>query len=76
MQLFCPAGLSADGGAGIRVARIGSSSVRYEGGLFAQGETMTAAAGHFIHVYVNRETRRPGALPARLMEVLRALTID
>ena len=59
--------------AGIRVARIGSSSVRYEVGLFAQGEAMTAAAGHFIHVYVDRATRRPCALPARLREVLETL---
>ena len=59
--------------AGIRVARIGSSSVRYEVGLFAQGEAMTAAAGHFVHVYVDRATRRPCALPARLREVLQAL---
>ena len=62
--------------AGIRVARIGSSSVRYEIGLFAQGEAMTAAAGHFIHVYVDRKTRRPCALPARLLQVLRSLAID
>ncbi|MCD2514138.1 acyl-CoA thioesterase [Comamonas endophytica] len=61
--------------AGIRVARIGSSSVRYEVGLFAQGKTMTAAAGHFIHVYVDRETRRPCALPSRLLDVLQSLKI-
>jgi acyl-CoA thioester hydrolase len=59
--------------AGIRVARIGSSSVRYEVGLFAQGEALSAAAGHFVHVYVDRATRRPCALPARLREVLQAL---
>jgi len=45
--------------AGLRVAHLGSSSVRYEIGLFAQGEPLTAACGHFIHVYVDRQTRRP-----------------
>lgn len=39
--------------AGLRVARLGSSSVRYEIGLFAQGEAQTAAAGHFVHVSGN-----------------------
>ncbi len=70
---FAPLAFPQTVEAGIRVARMGSSSVRYEVGLFAQGETMTAAAGHFIHVYVDRHTRRPCALPARLREVLELL---
>ena len=57
------------------LARIGSSSVRYEVGLFAQGEPLTAAAGHFIHVYVDRESRRPAVLPALLRAVLEPLTV-
>lgn len=56
--------------AGLRVAHLGSSSVRYEVGLFAQGEALTAACGHFIHVYVDRQTRRPVPLPAALKTVL------
>jgi acyl-CoA thioester hydrolase len=60
--------------AGLRVAHIGSSSVRYEVGLFAQGQPLTAAKGHFVHVYVNRATRRPVALPEKLKSVLEALT--
>ncbi len=59
--------------AGLRVAHAGKSSVRYEVGLFVQGQPLTAARGHFIHVYVDRATRRPAALPARLREVLEAL---
>ena len=59
--------------AGLRVARIGSSSVRYEIGLFAEGEPLSAAHGHFIHVYVDRATRRPAALPASLNQVLQGL---
>ena len=59
--------------AGLRVARIGTSSVRYEVGLFAHGQTLTAAKGHFIHVYVDRATRRPVALPGKLKSVLEAL---
>ena len=59
--------------AGLRVAHMGSSSVRYEVGLFAQGEPLTAAKGHFIHVYVDRATRRPTGLPDKLKSVLEAL---
>lgn len=55
--------------AGIRVAKLGSSSVRYEVGLFRNDDERAAAEGHFIHVYVDRETRRP----APLLDDLRAL---
>lgn len=59
--------------AGIRIARLGSSSVRYEIGLFAQGAEVTAAKGHFVHVYVDRVTRRPVALAPQLKTVLERL---
>jgi acyl-CoA thioester hydrolase len=59
--------------AGLRVAHTGRSSVRYEVGLFAQGEPLTAAKGHFIHVYVDRATRRPVTLPHPLKLLLEAL---
>lgn len=72
---FAPLAFPQNVEAGVRVARIGSSSVRYEVGLFAQGEPLTAAAGHFIHVYVDRNTRRPCALPARLLQVLQSLAM-
>ena len=60
--------------AGIRVAKLGSSSVRYEVGLFAQDQPLCAARGHFVHVYVDRNTRRPVALPPELKKVLETLT--
>jgi acyl-CoA thioester hydrolase len=59
--------------AGLRVARVGRSSVHYEVGLFAEGEPLTAAAGHFVHVYVDRTTRRPVDLPPALRAALQAL---
>jgi acyl-CoA thioester hydrolase len=59
--------------AGLRVAHRGSSSVRYEIGLFAAGQPLTAARGHFIHVYVDRESRRPAPLPPELVRALDAL---
>ena len=70
---FAPLAFPQTVEAGIRVARLGSSSVRYEVGLFAAGEPLSAAAGHFVHVYVDRDTRRPVQLAARLQTVLQAL---
>jgi acyl-CoA thioester hydrolase len=61
--------------AGIRVARIGGSSVRYEIGLFAEGEAMTAAKGHFVHVYVDRDSRRPTTLPEPFLRALQRLQV-
>ena len=61
--------------AGIRVAHIGASSVRYEVALFPADERLPCAArGHFIHVYVDRTTRRPASqLPPELLSVLELL---
>lgn len=57
--------------AGLRVANVGRSSVRYEIALFAEGADEGAAAGHFVHVYVDRATRRPVAeLPPALRAAL------
>lgn len=54
----------------LRVARIGNSSVRYELAIFKTGEDAPAAEGHFTHVYVNRETRRPVPLPDNFRRAL------
>lgn len=70
---FAPLAFPQNVEAGIRVARIGSSSVRYEVGLFAEGEQTAAAQGHFIHVYVDRMTRRPQTLPTPFKSVLETL---
>ncbi|MEX8194309.1 acyl-CoA thioesterase [Comamonas guangdongensis] len=72
---FAPLAFPQTVEAGIRVAHIGSSSVRYEVGLFAAGEAQSAAAGHFVHVYVDRETRRPVALPVALRAALEPLRV-
>lgn len=59
---------------GFGVERLGASSVTYRLGVFAKGEDEPAAEGHFVHVYVDRERRRPVELPlawrARLEEIL------
>jgi acyl-CoA thioester hydrolase len=48
--------------AGLRIGRLGNSSVRYEVGLFRRGEPKAAAEGHFVHVFVDRQTRRPAPI--------------
>jgi acyl-CoA thioester hydrolase len=60
--------------AGIRVAKLGTSSVRYEIGLFKGDEDEAAAVGFFVHVYVDRETRRPRPLPGTMRAFLETLT--
>ena len=59
--------------AGIKLRKLGTSSVTYEVGLFP-GEAQSAAAqGHFVHVYVDRETRRPMPMTAALRAILERL---
>lgn len=60
--------------AGIRVARLGASSVRYEVGLFRNDEQTAAAEGFFIHVYVDRATRRPKQIDPGLRAALEGIT--
>jgi acyl-CoA thioester hydrolase len=56
--------------AGLRVAHIGNSSVRYEIAIFGDGDEQARAQGHFVHVYVDRRDRRPTALPEMLRAAL------
>ncbi len=58
---------------GLRIAKIGRSSVRYEIALFKPGEPEAAAQGHFVHVYVDRETRRPVPIPDTMRAALEAV---
>ncbi len=59
--------------AGVRVAHLGRSSVRYEIAIFAADADEAAAQGYFVHVYVDRHTRRPVPLPEALRSVLTSL---
>lgn len=60
---------------GLRVGRLGRSSVRYEIGVFTKGDEQIAADGHFIHVYVDRQTMRPAPVPSPLREALATLVV-
>lgn len=61
--------------AGIAVSHIGTSSVRYEIGLFAGDAQEPAAQGHFVHVYVDRKTRRPTSLPKDFRALLETIQL-
>ena len=61
--------------AALRVAHIGRSSVRYEIALFREGSDAAAAQGHFVHVYVDRATRRPVEVPATVRKTLQRLAV-
>lgn len=61
---------------GVRVARIGNSSVRYELGIFKQGAENCAAYGYFVHVYVDEPTRRPVPIPADCLAFFKTLQIN
>ncbi len=71
-QYFAPLTFPESVTAALRVATLGRSSVRYEIALFGAGDA-AAAQGHFIHVYVDRATRRPVGLPQPLRAALETL---
>lgn len=62
-RYFAPLSFPDAAEIGLAVARIGTSSVTYRLGIFAEGEGSAAAEGEFTHVYVDRDTRRPRPLP-------------
>jgi acyl-CoA thioester hydrolase len=60
--------------AGLRVAHLGRTSARYEIGIFARGTEELSAHGWFVHVFVDRASRRPAPLPAAIRAALERLT--
>ena len=58
---------------GLRVGHLGNSSVRYEVGIFRNDEAEAAAAGHFVHVFVNRADNTPVPIPAPIRTALEAI---
>ena len=65
-QYFKPVTFPSIINCGLRVAHLGTSSVRYEVGLFADNDLKSSAQGFFVHVFVDRVTMRPTALPSNI----------
>ena len=61
--------------AGMRVVKLGTSSVTYEIGIFRQGDDDAAATGRFVHVWVDRTTQRPSPIPPRIRAALEPLFV-
>ena len=59
---------------GLAVAKLGRSSVRYRIGIFADGEEQAAAQGEFVHVVVDRASRRPVDIPQNWRVALEAIS--
>ena len=59
--------------AGLRVGHLGNSSVRYEIGLFREGQDEAAAEGHFVHVFVERGVQKPVPIPAAIRAALESI---
>ena len=60
---------------GLRVDRIGTSSVQYGLAIFKAGENVAAANGHFVHVFVDRQTQKSVAIPETLRTALEAISV-
>ena len=61
--------------AGLRIGRIGSTSLRYEISLFNPGESAPAASGSFVHVWVDPDTRRPVPIVEPVRQIMAALLL-
>jgi acyl-CoA thioester hydrolase len=72
-QYFSPIAFPDTVHAGLRVGKLGRSSVRYEVGIFRNDEALASAQGHFVHVYVDRASQRPVPLPPALRAALEPL---
>jgi len=58
---------------GLRVDRLGKSSVQYGLAIFAEGEQQASAYGHFVHVFVDRKTNQPVPIPADIRAALEGI---
>jgi len=74
-RYFSPTAFPDQIEAGVRVAHVGSSSVRYEIGLFRNAEDEAAAVGYFVHVYVDRETKKAVPLTDSMRGFLESLKV-
>jgi acyl-CoA thioester hydrolase len=75
-QYFAPIAFPDVVNVGLRVGKLGTSSVRYEIGIFRNDEDRASAQGHFVHVYVERASNRPTPLPGDLRAALEKIAAN
>jgi acyl-CoA thioester hydrolase len=73
---FSPVAFPDQVTAGLCVTRLGNASVRYEVGIFRNQDEQTAACGHLVHVYVDRDGRRPASVPAPMRQLLQTVQME
>jgi acyl-CoA thioester hydrolase len=61
---------------GLRIGKLGDSSIRYELAIFIEDRVEPCAVGHFVHVFVNRHTQRPQAIRGKLRDAMTRLLVD
>lgn len=74
-QFFAPVAYPDRLEAGLRVGKLGRSSVRYEIAIFKEGDEEATAAGHFVHVFVDRDTDRSVPIPDKLRAALEKILV-
>jgi len=74
-QYFSPVSFPDAVQCGLRVARLGNSSVRFEIGVFRNADNLAVAQGHFVHVACDRDTQRPVPMPAAMRAALEKLQL-
>jgi acyl-CoA thioester hydrolase len=75
-QYFSPIAFPDAVHCGLRVAHLGTSSVRFEIGIFRNDDPHAAAQGHFVHVTCDRNSHRPAAMPADMRAALEKLRVS
>lgn len=58
---------------GVRVTKLGHSSVRYAVGIFKNNQTVASAQGYFVHVYIDKKTQRPTPIPEQARTALNTI---
>ena len=74
-EFFAPLSFPESVDCGLRVGKLGTTSLRYEVGMFRSGASQPCAFGHFVHVFVDPQTRRPMPLVPAIRAAMLALTL-
>jgi len=72
-QYYAPLAFPQPLEGGLRIGHVGNSSVRYELAIFAEDVDVASASGHFVHVFVGRDNRRPVSLSPKYREIFSGL---
>jgi len=72
---FAPIAFPDNLAVGVRAAKVGKSSVRYEVAIFKNDSPTACAQGYFVHVYVERASQRPASIPEKVRQALTSIVV-